>query len=400
MKQYLFLFILLFGIYSVSATLIFENGQWVCYNDFNQLIGPALEFDNTICTGDNISFYACQGGGYACDTGRDDPTLGDILDLYCELENSYDFVECENGCNYQTGLCNEGYIECSNDYMGCCNDAEDCKKNIYRDEGDTFKCINNKWEFQEDCKIGCTEQSYNYAFCNFNKYYCTGAIDCYWSDTKFSNCYETPEECSSNLGFCCRDKDFFYTWRLGGCQDGENPSQGTVITEQYCESLNGNQSNCFLEKCEDAQEVIVDKVKGETCEKYFKGILLLPLKSLCNAFLDTGITKFFISEKEVCNSCFDKLGCKYTEGECSNTRPYCSSCWAWLYGNVKTDYCNQQDVFSFKLGQLVGWDAGPVLLTISQGTWCPIFLLIILVTVITVIYLIVLINKNLRKKRR
>lgn len=170
------------------------------------------KFNEHICMGDQYtqSNYACQGGGYYCDDAF-------WRYYYCDLAvgsgGVSGFVKCDEGCNQQTGLCNEGLKDCTTGQMACCNDADDCKSEIYRPSGSLFECVNSKWTLKSTCNAGCTEASQNSAYtCNFQKYYCisgcsesfygnANVLNPQWTDKSsdcYGTCYATPEQCLAN----------------------------------------------------------------------------------------------------------------------------------------------------------------------------------------------------------
>lgn len=164
---------------------------------------------------------------------------------YCKLGG---YVDCgSEGCLLVSGdnhdKCNGDIVphECTNDEMRCCYDAQDCKTGDYRDSGDVFKCIDEKWTFQKTCgSLDCIEYGVKVADCKDMIYYCTdGILPCSLSNTKDNFCYDTLDECKNHIGICCKSVSGIYTWRMGSCNSNEIPFNGdSYNNEESCTGQN------------------------------------------------------------------------------------------------------------------------------------------------------------------
>lgn len=168
---------------------------------------------------------------------------------YCDID---DIVTCVNGC--QNGACIGGVSE-------CIENNEECRDN------QVYKCLSGKWILEEKCyEKPCKEENSNTAYCEEKRYYCTNpnGPPCFWSTQKQSNCYDTVEECNSNIGYCCNNNGV-HTWRLGDCLSNEIKVSGTAYNEAYCKSLN-NPSKCELTSPSDCGKGVLNICSREECE--------------------------------------------------------------------------------------------------------------------------------------
>ena len=221
-------------VVSVSAS------TFTCYND-----ATPIRFEDNICLNKETSYYACQGGGYACRVGFDYDNNWDIYEFYCDGNNADDFVICEEGCNKVTGLCNEGPRDCSEGYMQCGIGT------LHDRFGDVYKCLNGKWQLAEACgDKECLNPTYNNAYCYFKWYYCQRPTDCFKSSTKQDGCFDTLEKCLSAIPIYCvkgDDKTGTCTKRYNECLPGELARQGTHIDDKWCNGygFTGYCKSCF-----------------------------------------------------------------------------------------------------------------------------------------------------------
>jgi hypothetical protein len=190
MKKILYFIIFLITINAAMAILDFDECD---------------RFDTTYCIFDDWSHYACQGGGYAC-KGPDHGNLNWLgnriwdIEYYCDIGDSTPgYTKCEDGCNYATGLCQEGYRQCSEDFMEC-------------RYGNPYKCINNEWIRQDVCQSdeSCIEETYSRAWCKQDMKYCLSRLKdkCTMASSGSNlDCYDTSFECQNNIKYVCLMND-------------------------------------------------------------------------------------------------------------------------------------------------------------------------------------------------
>lgn len=168
---------------------------------------------------------------------------------YCMLNG---WVNCPQGCLNGDCIGDPDPGVCTNGYESCCYDSNDCLNDVERTDGDRFFCEDGQWQLSQSCPSTDFCKVYGTTSKCEPKvvYYCTGVTECYFSDTRFSNCYDTLLECQKNTGFCCKNEvTNSYIWRTGSCLNNELPRQGTGINQGVCESYNNG--DCKLEKPED-----------------------------------------------------------------------------------------------------------------------------------------------------
>lgn len=144
---------------------------------------------------------------------------------YCNID---DVVECPNGCNVEANTCYGDEPECSEGYMRCGTSE------VYDPDGVLQKCINGVWATREECEHGCVEEAYNYAYCDFKKWYCLqNNFQCYFKSSGGENCYETEEDCLNNRVYYCADESGKCRRRLGSCYANERSFTGTDLDDVY-----------------------------------------------------------------------------------------------------------------------------------------------------------------------
>jgi len=167
------------------------------------LVNPMI-FSSDVCIGGSDPQGLCVGGGYECNWQGESTFYCDVLDIIeCPRHWSPELGMFIGGCYSDPAgpdFCADDTDpiptpNCSEDYMRC-GLGDDADPN-----GDVYKCENGNWELKEECTQGCTAQSYNYAYCNFNKFYCFNpeSSSCtFWSDSSNGCCSENLEQCNNN----------------------------------------------------------------------------------------------------------------------------------------------------------------------------------------------------------
>lgn len=154
---------------------------------------------------------------------------GQFEDCYEFTCNIDDVVYCPAGCDLSSNQCNgltpsEQVPECSEGYMRCGNN------DIFDPEGSIQKCINGQWETLDECGVfNCIEETYNYARCKTDIYYCLNNLGDCSPTSKEEGCFKTKQECLDNKVFYCRlgKNSNICEKRLGGCGAGEIPFWAT-----------------------------------------------------------------------------------------------------------------------------------------------------------------------------
>jgi len=179
-----------------------------------------IPFNSYICVNDDTSAYACQGGGYACETKDTIP----YYNYYCDFNKDESFVKCQTGCDVTTGLCKEGFRECSEGFRKC-------------DDNNVLVCNNGVWKQQELCgDLSCVERSATYANCEEETRYCiNNNFECIKSSSNLELCFDSLEECNNGIPLWCYT-DNSCILRYGECQDGELYVKSTdpLVAEQTC----------------------------------------------------------------------------------------------------------------------------------------------------------------------
>lgn len=195
--KFLLLFVLLFSISFVSA--VYSPDSSVCF--------PSNYYGAVSLCNDLEGLDSCM-----CKKTQYNPQTDAF---YCDIDN---VVSCPYGCySNPTGsdFClGQNFIpDCSEGHMKC--------EDIF-----IYECVGGLWKKVRACvDQECEEYSYNHADCVLKEedtYYCLGNLDeCFWSDHKGDNCYDTLQECESQIGYCCYKFDFFgsdYDLNNADCQ--------------------------------------------------------------------------------------------------------------------------------------------------------------------------------------
>jgi hypothetical protein len=271
--KYLIYFLMI--ILTLSIVSAFQ-----CYNG-----EPAIRFNEYLCIEGKYSSHACQGGGYACKSGWDYIKNIPKYEYYCDAGTASGFVKCENGCNPVTGLCEEGYKNCNEGEMTCGTGSwSQTNEPPYSEDGDVYKCKNNLWVKQEECKYGCKYLSYSYAKCDELTYYCTsnncikqklsGNIPEYCYDN-YQECHEMSYKCEIGKYYCTMDvfnpmdkgligfcEDGISMKTIGQCQDKkcaiEEPRFGSTKEEVCGETVISNCGNGICEEDETEYSCPID----------------------------------------------------------------------------------------------------------------------------------------------
>ena len=217
-----FLFLLILPI--VSA--IYNPDDAVCFPD-----DPLMMCKKTYTSGD---YFYCDiddvvscpsklvlgvqvGGCFSNPVGSD----------FCATGESV----ADGGGEVEIPDCSEGYMRCGDGVF-------------YNPNGDVQECVDGHWVVKEDCgSFFCIEQTFNNAYCEVDWFYCLSDQGCYLKSKDGNNCYNTLEDCNSQIGYCCYSSDdpSSFHWVKGSCNTDELYIFGSEITENSCSNRNAGE---------------------------------------------------------------------------------------------------------------------------------------------------------------